>query len=73
MNVSSVAGVVGETADEGERPPMRSVRCAYRFPLLRPLLVAGLVWGAAACQGQARSAPAEQVGSTAWKEPSAYT
>ncbi|WP_333777852.1 DUF6174 domain-containing protein [Streptomyces sp. IBSBF 3136] len=52
---------------------MRLVRSARRFPLSRPVLVAGLVWMAAGCQGQARSHPAEQAGSTAWTEPAAYT
>ncbi|MER6472597.1 DUF6174 domain-containing protein [Streptomyces collinus] len=52
---------------------MRPVRSAHRFPLPRPVLVAALVWAAAGCQGQARSGPAEQAGSIAWTEPSAYT
>ncbi|WP_317447013.1 DUF6174 domain-containing protein [Streptomyces collinus] len=52
---------------------MRPARSAHRFPPPRLVLVAALVWAAAACQGQARSSPAEQAGSIAWTEPSAYT
>ncbi|MET8586075.1 DUF6174 domain-containing protein [Streptomyces collinus] len=52
---------------------MRPVRSAHRFPLPRLVLVATLVWAAAACQGQDRSDPAGRAGSIAWTEPSAYT
>ncbi|GHI04046.1 hypothetical protein AQI88_07810 [Streptomyces cellostaticus] len=52
---------------------MTSVRPVPRSPLPRIALLAGLVWVAAACGAESGSGKAAQAGSSAWKEPSAYT
>jgi len=52
---------------------MTRVRSTSRSPLPRLATIAGLVCGAAACQGPSVSTHPAQTAGTAWQEPSAYT